>query len=72
MDNKSWLRIQSYAVGNARSAWKRRCVVAIGVVIFALSVHVGEKDDAPGAVVFGFLIMIALLIFSSFLEKRKT
>ena len=36
-------------------------LVAIGIVLGAAGIYIGELDDAPGAAVIGLLLMIGLV-----------
>jgi len=38
-------------------------LIALGLVIAAMGIYVADADDAPGAAVLGFLLMLAAVLF---------
>lgn len=42
---------------------KAFAIIALGLAIAAMGVYVAEADDAPGAAVMGFLVMLAAVVF---------
>jgi hypothetical protein len=46
-------------------------VAAIGVVIGAAGIYVGEADDAPGAALIGILLMIGTVAYAVTTARRK-
>ena len=56
-----WFKRKLYGWGWVPVKWQGWLVVFIGLAIFIASIYVGEADDAPGAVVIGFLVMIAII-----------
>ena len=46
-------------------------LVVLGVALAAAGIYIGETDDAPGAAVFGFLLMIVALILGVRIFLRK-
>jgi len=47
-------------------------LVAIGVVICAAGIYIGETDDAPGAALTDILLMIGLVVLAARIARRKT
>ncbi len=47
-------------------------IVAIGVVICAAGIFLGEYDDAPGASLIGILLMIGAVVLGVRIARRKT
>lgn len=47
-------------------------LVALGVVLAAAGIYVGETDDAPGAALLGILLMIGLVTLGVKSARRKT
>jgi hypothetical protein len=45
--------------------------IVIGVAIGAAGIYVGETDDAPGAALFGFLLMIGAVALGVRTMRRK-
>jgi hypothetical protein len=47
-------------------------LVAMGIVIGAAGIYIGDTDDAPGAALIGILLMIATVAFGVRIARRKT
>jgi MYXO-CTERM domain-containing protein len=47
-------------------------VIAIGVSICAAGIYIGETDDAPGAALIGFVLLIGLVVLGVRIARRKT
>lgn len=47
-------------------------LVAIGVVIAAAAINVGDTDDAPGASLIGILLMVGAVALAVRIVRRKT
>lgn len=47
-------------------------LVAIGIIIGAAGIYVGETDDAPGAALMGILLMIGAIVLGVRILRRKT
>ena len=56
-----WFKRKLYGWGWVPVKWQGWLVVAIGLAIFIASIYIGEADDAPGAVVMGLILMIAII-----------
>ncbi len=46
-------------------------LVAIGLVVGAVGIYVGETDDAPGAALLGLLLMIIAIFMGARTALRK-
>jgi hypothetical protein len=46
-------------------------LVAIGVAIGTAGIYIGETDDAPGAALIGFLLMIGAVALGVKVARRK-
>ena len=46
-------------------------LVLIGAAFCAAGIYVGETDDAPGAALLGFLLMIAAVTWAVKISRRK-
>lgn len=46
-------------------------LIALGLAVCAGGIYVGESDDAPGAALLGFALMIALAVFGVKTIRRK-
>ena len=47
-------------------------LVAIGIAIGAAGIYIGDTDDAPGAALFGILLMIGAVALAVRTARRKT
>ena len=47
-------------------------LIAIGVVICAAGIYIGDTDDAPGAALIGILLMIGSVVLGVRIARRKT
>lgn len=66
-----WFKRKLYGWGWTPVKWQGWLVVAIGVGIFIAGMYVGETDDAPGATLLGFLIMLALIFYFGYKKGEK-
>ena len=66
-----WFKQKRFGWGWTPVTWHGWLVVAVGIAILFAGVYVGEKDDAPGAALLGFLLMIALIIFFGYRKGGK-
>jgi hypothetical protein len=46
-------------------------LVAIGVALAVAGIYVGETDDAPGAALLGFALMIGAVVLGVKIARRK-
>ena len=46
-------------------------LVLVGLALCAAGIYVGESDDAPGAALLGFLLMIAAVTWAVKISRRK-
>lgn len=47
-------------------------VIVIGIVICAAGIYIGEIDDAPGAALIGFILMIGTVVLGVKIARIKT
>ena len=66
-----WFKRKLYGWGWVPVKWQGWLIVLISLAIFIASIYVGEIDDAPGAVIIGFLVMIAIIIFFGYIKGEK-
>ena len=66
-----WFKRKLYGWGWVPVKWKGWLVVLLAISIFVTSIYVGEVDDAPGAVVMGFLLMLAIIFFFGYWKGEK-
>lgn len=46
-------------------------ILAIGVALGAAGIYIGEIDDAPGAMLIGFLLMITAVVLGVRVVRRN-
>ena len=46
-------------------------LIALGVAIAAAGIYVGHTDDAPGAALIGFVLMIGAVVLGVRVARRK-
>jgi hypothetical protein len=46
-------------------------VVIVGIALAASGVYIGETDDAPGAMLIGFLLALGSIVFAIRIARRK-
>jgi len=66
-----WFKRRLYGWGWVPVKWQGWLVVLLAISIFVASIYVGEVDDAPGAVVMGFLLMLAIIFFFGYWKGEK-
>jgi hypothetical protein len=66
-----WFKRKLYGWGWVPVRWQGWAVIFIAVGFFVLGVYVGESDDAPGAVVIGFVIMTAIIFYFGYKKGEK-
>ncbi|MDQ1283693.1 MAG: hypothetical protein QG620_41 [Patescibacteria group bacterium] len=66
-----WFKHKLYGWGWVPVRWQGWLVVAVGVAVLFAGVWVGETDDAPGAALLGFLLMIGLIFTFGFWKGEK-
>ena len=47
-------------------------IIAIGAVICAAGIYIGDTDDAPGAALIGILLLIGAVVLGVRIARRKT
>lgn len=66
-----WFKRKLYGWGWVPVKWQGWLVVAVGLAIFIAGIYIGEIDDAPGAALMGFLIMIAFIFTFGYWKGEK-
>ncbi|MBS3071907.1 hypothetical protein J4408_02870 [Candidatus Pacearchaeota archaeon] len=66
-----WFKRKLYGWGWIPVKWQGWLVVVISLAIFIASLYLGETDDAPGAVLIGFLLMIAIIFAFGYWKGEK-
>ncbi|MCA9361514.1 hypothetical protein KC845_03070 [Candidatus Kaiserbacteria bacterium] len=58
-----WFKSKLYGWGWVPVKWQGWLVVLFGVGILLAGIYIGEADDAPGAMLLGFILMLAVILF---------
>lgn len=66
-----WFKRKLYGWGWTPVKWQGWLVVIIGIAFAVLGVYIGETDDAPGAALLGFLIMLGLIFYFGYKKGEK-
>jgi hypothetical protein len=66
-----WFKRKLYGWGWVPVKWQGWLVIAISMAFFAGGIYVGEVDDAPGAALMGFLIMVGIFLFFGYRKGEK-
>ncbi len=66
-----WFKRKLYGWGWTPVTWQGWLVILIGVAFFVAGMYVAETDDAPGAAVLGFVIMIVLIVSFGFWKGER-
>jgi len=66
-----WFKRKLYGWGWVPVTWQGWLVVIVGLAFFLFGMYVGETDDAPGATLIGFLIMLAIIFFFGYKNGEK-
>ncbi len=69
--NGYWFKRKLYGWGWVPVKLQGWLVVLLAISIFVASIYVGEVDDAPGAVLMGFLLMLAIIFFFCYWKGEK-
>jgi len=56
---------------SAASLIKALGLVALGAALAVVGIYIGETDDAPGAALLGFLLMIGLVALGVRTARRR-
>ncbi|MDO8508171.1 MAG: hypothetical protein Q7S27_00635 [Nanoarchaeota archaeon] len=70
--NGYWFKRKLYGWGWVPVKWQGWLVVTICLAIFIASIYIGETDDAPGAVIIGLILMIAIIFGFGYWKGEKT
>ena len=66
-----WFKAKLYGWGWVPVKWQGWLVVIIGIAILIAGIYVGDTDDAPGAAVLGFLLMLTLIFTFGYWKGEK-
>lgn len=69
--NHYWFKRKLYGWGWTPATWQGWLTVIVGIAIFVGGLYVGETDDAPGATLLGFLLMVSLILFFGYKKGEK-
>jgi hypothetical protein len=65
-------RREDLMTASATNKVKALGIAAIGVVICAVGIYIGDTDDAPGAALMGIALMIGAMALAVKTARRKT
>ncbi|MBP6866625.1 MAG: hypothetical protein KBC12_03740 [Candidatus Pacebacteria bacterium] len=66
-----WFKRKLYGWGWVPVKWQGWLVVLIGITVLFAGIYIGEIDDAPGAALFGLLLMLALIFTFCYWKGEK-
>mgnify|MGYP000913945644 FL=1 len=66
-----WFKAKLYGWGWVPVKWQGWLVVAVAIGFLGLGIYVAETDDAPGAAVLGFAIMMAIIFYFGYKKGEK-
>lgn len=66
-----WFKRKLYGWGWIPVRWQGWLVVVISTAVILLGAYIGETDDAPGAILLGAILGIALLFGASYWKGEK-
>jgi len=66
-----WFKAKLYGWGWVPVKWQGWLILAIGIGIAFLGVHIGEIDDSPGAAALGVFLMISLIFIFGYWKGEK-
>ena len=69
--NNLWFKRKLFGWGWVPVRWQGWAVVAAGLGIFFLGMWVGEADDAPGATVIGFILMMVIIFYFGYKKGER-
>ena len=66
-----WFKRKLYGWGWVPVKWQGWLVVLLAISIFVASIYIGEADDAPGAIIIGIILMIAIIFAFGYWKGEK-
>lgn len=66
-----WFKMKLYGWGWVPVKWQGWLVVLIAISIFVASIYVGKTEDAPGAMLIGFVLMLAIIFAFGYWKGEK-
>lgn len=66
-----WFKRKFYGWGWVPVKWQGWLVILVGIAIFVGGLHIGETDDASGATLLGFIIMLVILFVFGYWKGEK-
>ncbi len=66
-----WFKRKIYGWGWVPVKWQGWLTIATGLAFFFSGISIAQSDDAPGAIVIGFLIMMAIIFGFGYLKGEK-
>lgn len=66
-----WFKRKLYGWGWTPARWQGWLVIIVAIGFLVLGVYIGDTDDAPGAVLFGFIIMVLIVFYFGYKKGEK-
>lgn len=66
-----WFKRKLYGWGWVPATWQGWVVVSLSVVVLVGGIYIGEVDDAPGAMLLGIILMLAIVLFFGFKKGER-
>lgn len=66
-----WFKMRLYGWGWVPVRWQGWVVILVALLIFLGSGYVADVDDAPGAAVLGFVVMLGIIFFFGYWKGEK-
>lgn len=66
-----WFKRKLYGWGWVPVRWQGFVVILISITIFIFGIYIGEKDDAPGAMLLGIFIMLAIIFYFGYKKGER-
>ena len=66
-----WFKAKLYGWGWVPVKWQGWFVVVLAIGFPMLGIYISELDDAPGAVVIGFAIMMVIIFYFGYKKGEK-
>jgi hypothetical protein len=68
---KVWFKRKLYGWGWVPVRWQGWIVILLSMLFPIAGIYVGETDDAPGAALLGFLLMIGIIFAFGYWKGEK-
>jgi hypothetical protein len=66
-----WFKRKLYGWGWTPAKWQGWLVILVALAFLFFGLYVGQTDDAPGAALLGFLIMVGIIFYFGYKKGEK-